>query len=263
MTVSTIEHVARKAEILRELHKGPGLLVLANAWDAASARAVQAAGFAAVATTSGGVALALGFADGERAPVDEMAGAAARVAAAVELPVTVDFEAGYRLTPAEVAHRLIGIGAAGMNIEDTDHHSGEPRLVEADMQAERLSAMKAAARAEGVDLVLNARVDVFIRGRAEPGDQLAEALRRARLYKQAGADCIYPITLADEHTIGELVRAAGTINVNVRRGGPLSLERASALGVRRVSYATSVFREVVAATEQIVREIHDEASGLS
>src|SRR3954454_20528775 len=107
---STPETVAAKAQTLRELHAGPGLLVLPTAWDAASARAVAAAGFPAVATTSSGVALSLGYLDGEKAPMDEMYSAAARVIAAVEVPVTVDFEAGYKLSVEEIARRLIAIG---------------------------------------------------------------------------------------------------------------------------------------------------------
>jgi 2-methylisocitrate lyase-like PEP mutase family enzyme len=263
MTQPAIEETARQAEALRGLHRGPTMLVLANAWDAASARAVEAAGFPAVATTSGGVAQALGYADGEQAPVEEMLAAARRIIASVAVPVTVDFEAGYRLGPSEVARRLIAIGAAGMNLEDTDHHSGQPGLVAPEAQAERLAAVKAAARSEGVDLVLNARVDVFIRRQGTAEEQLEDGLHRARLYLEAGADCIYPIILADEVAIAEFVQVAGIVNVTMRRGSPLSLAGVASLGVRRVSYATSVFREAAAAVEQIVGEIHSEAAALS
>src|SRR3954462_14722753 len=131
--------VAAKAETLRALHAGTATLVLPNAWDAASARAVQSAGFPAVATTSSGVALSLGYLDGEKAPMDEMYGAAARVIAAVDVPVTVDFEAGYKLSVAEIAQRLIAIAAAGLNYEDTDHYS-DVKLVPAEQQAERIAA---------------------------------------------------------------------------------------------------------------------------
>jgi 2-methylisocitrate lyase-like PEP mutase family enzyme len=259
-----IDATVQQAERLRALHDGPSMLVLTNAWDAASARTVEAAGFPAIATTSGGVALALGYADGEHAPVEEMLAAARRMVAAVSVPVTVDFEAGYQLTPVEVARRLIAIGAAGMNLEDTDHHSGgQPRLADPDANAERLAAVKAAAKSEGVDLVLNARVDAFVRREGTPDEQFEAGLRRARLYREAGADCIYPIILADEAMIAEFVQAVGVVNITMRRGGPLSLAGLAELGVRRVSYATSIFREVSAATQQIVTEIHDEAAGLS
>jgi 2-methylisocitrate lyase-like PEP mutase family enzyme len=255
------ETVAAKAEALRVLHAGPQMLVLPNAWDAASARLVEAAGFPAIATTSGGVAATLGYQDHENAPVAEMLAAAGRIIAAVAVPVTVDFEAGYQLEAREIAQRLIAIGAAGLNLEDSDHH-GEAKLVAAERHAERLSALKAAARALGVDLVLNARVDVFIHRLGPPDEQLAEGLQRARLYRQAGADCIYPIILSDDAMIAAFVEAVGVVNVNLRRGGPLSLQRAAELGVRRVSYATSLFRETLTAVERIMGEVKAEALAL-
>ncbi len=249
-----MESPAVKAAAFRRLHEGPRLLVLPNAWDAASARAFAAAGFAALATTSGGVAAALGYRDHEDAPADEMFAAAARIARAVAVPVTADLEAGYRLSPDDVARRAIAAGAAGVNLEDSDHHGGEV-LVDAEAQAERLAAFKAAARTAGVDLVLNARVDVFIRRVGTPAEQLAEGIRRGRLYRQAGADCLYPIGLADEAQIAAFVQAVGCpVNINVRRGG-LPLARAAALGVRRVSYATSLFRESLAMVEQLAGEL--------
>jgi 2-methylisocitrate lyase-like PEP mutase family enzyme len=255
---STVEQVASRADRLRALHAGPQMLVLPNAWDAATARAFEAAGFSAIATTSGGVAEALGYQDHEGAPVEEMLAAAERITRAVSVPVSVDFEAGYRLAPQEIVARLIAAGAAGFNLEDSDHHGGAP-LVAAEQQAERLAALKAAARAAGVDLFLNARVDVFIRRLGTPEAQLAEGLRRARLYREAGADCVYPISLSDEGMLAELIAAAGIVNVNLRRGGPLSLARAAAVGVRRVTYATSIFRETLAAVERIASEVLAEA----
>ena len=237
------------------------MLVLPNAWDAASARAFEAAGFPAVATTSGGVAGALGYADHEAAPVEEMLAAAARIVAAVTVPVTVDFEAGYGLDPREIADRLIAVGAAGLNLEDSDHRAGS--LADAEQQAERLAALRAVFAEAGVNLVLNARVDVFVRRAGTPEEQLAEGLRRARLYREAGADCIYPITLSDEAMISKFVDAVGVINTNVRRGGPLSLARAASLGVRRVSYATSIFREAMSAVEKIAVDVQAERKELA
>jgi 2-methylisocitrate lyase-like PEP mutase family enzyme len=249
-----VESLVEKAAMLRTLHAGPGMLVMANAWDAASARAFEAAGFPAVATTSGGVAATLGYQDHEDAPADEMFAAAARIARAIAVPLTADLEAGYRLPPALIAQRAIAVGAAGVNLEDSDHHAGGV-LVEAEQQAETLTAFKAAARAAGVDLVLNARVDVFIRRVGTPAEQLAEGIRRGKLYREAGADCLYPIGLADEALIAAFVQGVGCpVNINARRGGaPLS--RLAALGVRRVTYATTLFRESLAMVEQMANEL--------
>lgn len=254
-TMIDIDQLAAKAEAFRALHAGPDMLVMPNAWDAASAQRIEAASFPAIATTSGGQAAALGYADHEHAPVDEMLAAAARISRAVSVPVTVDFEAGYQLPPAEIARRLIDAGVVGMNLEDSDHH-GSPGLTPPEVQAERLAAVKAAARALGVDLVLNARVDVFIRSEGTPESQLEEALRRARIYREAGADCIYPIILSDTGMIRALVEAVEVVNVTVRRGGPLSLATAAECGARRATYATSVFRETMAALDAIAADIH-------
>lgn len=255
---SAIETTRARAATLRALHAGTGLLVIPNAWDAASARSFEAAGFPAIATTSGGVAAALGYADHEGAPADEMLAADARIVRAVDIPVTVDFEAGYGLPPAEVIDRLVAMGAAGLNFEDSDHH-GAAALIDASVQAERIAALKDASRRAGAELVLNARVDVFINRVGTLEEQLAEGLRRGRLYHDAGADCVYPILLSDESMIRAFVDAVGVINVNVRRGGAISLQRAAELGVRRVTYATSIFREVIATVETIARDIRAQA----
>jgi 2-methylisocitrate lyase-like PEP mutase family enzyme len=252
--MADIEQLAAKTQTFRDLHVGPGMLVMANAWDAASAKRIEAAGFPAIATTSGGVAVAIGYADHEAAPVEEMLAAAARIIRAVPLPVTVDFEAGYRLPPSEIARRLIDIGAVGLNLEDTDHH-GVPGLMPAEVQAERMAAVKAEAQALGVDLFLNARVDVFIRREGDMETQVTEGLRRARLYREAGADCIYPISLSDPAAVRALVDAVQVINVTVRRGGPISLITAAQAGARRVTYATSIFRETMAALDEIAADI--------
>jgi 2-methylisocitrate lyase-like PEP mutase family enzyme len=237
------------------------MLVLPNAWDAASARVFEAAGFPAIATTSAGVANALGFGDHEQAPPDEMLAAAARITRAVAVPVTVDFEAGYGMTPREIVERLIDAGAAGFNYEDSDHH-GEGPLVGAERQAERIAALKEASRSAGVDLVLNARVDVFIQRQGSLDEQVAEGLRRARLYRQAGAECVYPILLSDEQAIAAFA-GEGPININLRPGGQLTLQRAAELGVRRVSYAVSLFRGAMTALEGITNTIRDEFDALT
>jgi 2-methylisocitrate lyase-like PEP mutase family enzyme len=226
------------AERLRALHAGPDPLVLPNAWDAASARAVVEAGFAAVATSSVAVALALGWEDGEQTPPDEMFAAIGRIARAVDVPVTADIESGYGLSPQDLVRRLLDAGAVGCNLEDTDHASHTLR--DANLQLERLHACKAAARAAGVDVVLNARTDVFLRGTPQP---LEEAIRRGRLYLEAGADCVFPIGVADEPTIAALVDGIPSpINVIAGLRGAPGWQRLHQLGVRRISYAGRLFR---------------------
>lgn len=254
---ASIETTATRAAVFRQMHQGPGILVMPNAWDAASARTFEAAGFPAIATTSGGVALSLGYQDHEGAPADEMLAAAGRIARAVAIPVTVDLEAGYGLAPAELIRRAVAIGAVGCNLEDSDHHS-DAVLVGADAHAERIAAARAAARALGVDLVLNSRIDVFIHHVGTPEEQLAEGIRRGQLYREAGADCLYPIGLQDEAILAAFVKAVGMpVNINTRRNGNIPLTRLAAMGVRRVTYATSLFRDLQGVLDGFATEIRD------
>jgi len=216
-----------EAAALRALHVPGKPLILPNAWDAASARAVQEAGFPAVATGSAAVARVLGYDDGEATPVAEMLAAVARVVRAVDVPVTADLERGYGLPPAELVERLAATGAAGCNLEDSDPATG--KLVDIGRQAEFLAEVRAAA---GQALVVNARVDTYI---AADGGR-ADAVTRARRYLEAGADCVYPIGLADETEIKALVaEIAGPVNILFRPGAP-ALARLAELGVARVSY---------------------------
>src|SRR3954469_20513506 len=136
-----------RCDLLRSLHRPGDPLLLPNAWDVATARAVVAAGFPVVATTSGGVAGTLGYEDHEGAPADEMLAAAARIARGVEVPVTVDAEAGYGMEPAELVAALRTVGAAGCNLEDTNHAAGS--LCDTNKQAEWLNAVRQAASEEG------------------------------------------------------------------------------------------------------------------
>jgi 2-methylisocitrate lyase-like PEP mutase family enzyme len=224
-----------RSELLRSLHVPGEPLVLPNAWDVASARAVAAAGFPVVATTSAGVAAVLGYEDHEGAPGAEMFGAAARIVRAVDVPVTFDAEAGYGLEPTELAGELERIGAAGCNLEDTDHATGELR--EPSAHAEWLRAVRRASS----DLVINARIDVFLRGAGE----LTEALGRAELYLEAGADCVYPIGLADRDDIAEFVSGAGgPVNILASPKAP-SIADLAELGVARVSYGGLLYRQTM------------------
>ena len=208
--------------------------MLPNAWDAASARAVVAAGFPVVATTSAGVAEALGYKDHDGAPAEEMLAAAARVVRAVDVPVTIDLEAGYGLEPAELVAVLKEAGAAGCNLEDTDHSTETLRDVE------EHAAWLLRLRDADPTLVINARIDVFLTG---DGD-VQDALRRARAYLGAGADCVYPIALAERAVLARFVaEAGGAVNVLANAGSVVEL---AALGVARVSHGGLLYRETMA-----------------
>src|SRR5215831_8724028 len=214
---------AQQAELFRSKHHGPRLLLLPNAWDAMSARLFVAAGFDAIATTSGGVAWALGYADGEQAPWPEVVAATARIVRVAKAPVTADIEAGYGDTPDAVMNsvaEIIRAGAVGINLEDGVSGSSTPirNVVDA---ADRIRAAREAARVAAVPLVINARTDLYLRNIGDEAARFDEAVARGKAYLAAGADCFYPITLRDPPTIERLVTAlAAPININVRAGLP-------------------------------------------
>jgi len=241
MTASQATELQGHCDQLRSLHRPGDPLLLPNAWDVGTARAVVAAGFPVVATTSGGVAATLGYEDHEGAPGDEMLAAAARIARGVDVPVTVDAEAGYGMEPADLVAALRSFGAAGCNLEDSDYAAG--RLRDPDRHAEWLGAVREAASEDGYELVINARIDVFLHpflaGAAGPGTQEAlvpEAVRRANAYLDAGVDCVFPITLWEKDALGGFIsEVRGPVNV-VRLPQAPPLADLAALGVARVSW---------------------------
>jgi len=248
---------AQQAELFRSKHHGPRLLLLPNAWDAMSARVFMAAGFDAIATTSGGVAWSLGYADGEQAPWHEVVAATARIVRVAGVPVTADIEAGYGETPDAVMRsvsEIIKAGAAGVNLEDGALRGPAPIRSLADA-ADRVRAAREAAKAAGVPIVINARTDLYLRNIGEEASRFDETIERGRAYLAAGADCVYPITLRDPATIGRLVKAlAAPINVNVRAGSP-SVAELEALGVARASTASQVALMAVSVTRQIADDL--------
>ncbi len=228
------------AQAFRRMHDRKRVLLLPNCWDAGSARLFVQRGFAAVATTSAGVAWSLGYADGECAPLAEVLAAIARITRVAEVPVTADIETGYGDTPADVTasvKAVIAAGAVGINIEDG--MPGHGPLRDAADAASRVRAARVAADASGVPIVINARVDHWMQhGDADPAARLADAVDRAKAYLAAGADCIYPIGLGDPATLRALVGAIeAPINVAAGPGMP-DLHELEAIGVARVSTAT-------------------------
>jgi 2-methylisocitrate lyase-like PEP mutase family enzyme len=248
--------LAAAAAHLRQLHHADDVLVLANVWDAATASLAVQCGFPVVATSSGGVAQAHGYDDHEHMPAEVAFAALATIARSVAVPVTADVEAGYGLSPRDLVDALLAAGAVGCNLEDTDHH-GAGALADADAHAQRLADVKAAGRAAGIDLVVNARVDAYLLQVGSPDEQRAELVRRGRLYLDAGADCVYPIGIADEDLVAAVVDGvAGPVNILARPGVP-SLERLRALGVARVSVGTGFFRLALGEFRRAAQALHD------
>lgn len=249
MTPQTTQ-LEQRCDLLRTLHRPGTPLLLPNVWDVATARAVVAAGFPVVATTSGGVAATLGYQDHEGAPVEEMFAVAARIVRGVEVPVTVDAEAGYGMEPAGLVAALRTMGAAGCNLEDTDHGAGSLR--DPGLHADWLAGVRQAASEVGYQLVINARVDVFVGpffAGAAPETQaelVPEAIERANAYLEAGADCVFPIALWESGALRRFTsEVQGPVNV-IRLPQTPSLAELAALGVARVSWASLLHRAEMA-----------------
>ena len=246
--MSTLEDKARE---LQRLHADPGLLVLVNVWDVISARVVaDAPGTTALATASHSVAASYGYPDGEQIPRDLMVEAVGRIAAAVDLPVTADLEAGYG-DPGGTIARAIDVGVVGANLED-----GMKPLPDA---VRAVADAVAAGERAGIPFVLNARTDAFLRaGDRPPADVLADAIGRGRAFLDAGASTFFAPGLLDEPTVTALVDALGPGKVNlIGIPGSLALETMQRLGVARVSFGPWSQNVALTALADLVAAVHD------
>jgi 2-methylisocitrate lyase-like PEP mutase family enzyme len=254
---------AAKAERLRQLHRGPNILILVNAWDAASARVIEAAGFPAIASSSAGVAYTFGYPDGQVISREEMLTAISRITGTVEVPVTADMEAGYGNMPRDMqdfADALIIAGAVGLNLEDSGEPSG---LTEIPVQVEKIRALRAAATEAGVPLVINARTDALWDQNRKPDERFAEAVRRGRAYFEAGADSIFVVGAGDRDTITAIVHEIpAPVNILAGPGVPPAREL-EALGVRRVSVGSGPMRATMTLTRRIAEELRDHGTYLN
>ena len=246
-----------KAEAFRKLHDGSRILILPNAWDVASARLLDAAGFSAIATTSAGVNWSLGYPDGEAIGLQTMLEAVRRITERIAVPVTADMVSGFGPTPDDVAETVRGViaaGAVGLNLEDG---TGDPHnpLVDVSLHVEKLRAAREAARTAGVPVVINARTDVFLAAVGAADTRLDHALRRANAYREAGADCLFVPGVQDSATISRLTRSiAGPLNILARPGIP-SIPELAALGVARVSVGSGPVLAALGRLRRIAQEL--------
>jgi len=254
LDAATRETLAAKADLFQRLHHGPAILVLPNAWDAATARIFQTAGFPAIASTSAGIAWAAGYPDDERISRGDMLEAVCRIVAAVDVPVTADMEAGYGETAeaaAATAEGVLAAGAIGLNLED----ASADRLLEIAAHSARVRAVRRVAEDAGVPLVINARTDVYLLAVGAPETRFAEAVRRANAYREAGADCLFIPGVRDAETIGRLVESIhGPINVLAGAGTPPAGEL-QRLGVARISTGSGPMRAGLTLVRRIAEEL--------
>ncbi|MCQ9165081.1 isocitrate lyase/phosphoenolpyruvate mutase family protein [Arthrobacter sp. STN4] len=245
---------ASKATELLRLHNAPEILRLANVWDVISTKVIsELPGTKALATASHSIAASYGYEDGEHIPVATMIEAVGRIAAATELPVTADLEAGYG-NPGETIRKAIGVGIVGANIEDQMRP-----LAQAVAQMKQAAA---AGAAEGIDFVLNARTDAFLRGAdRDPREVLEAAIERGRAYLEVGATCVFVPGKLDEPTVKALVAGIGRGKVSVINvPGSLTPSRLQELGVARISYGPWIQRVALTAIADAATELMNNGS---
>jgi 2-methylisocitrate lyase-like PEP mutase family enzyme len=245
-----------KAEDFRALHHGKRILILPNGWDVPSARVFEDAGFPAIATSSAGLLVSLGYPDGEVIGRDEFVSAVGRIARALGVPLSADVVAGFGNTTKDVlvtVKAILKIGAVGINIEDFTHAT--KKLFPIERQVENVKAIRKLGETVGIPLVINARTDALRFAEGDEGARFKEAVRRATAYRDAGADCVYPMGLVDAASIANFVKALDfPINVMVRKGLP-SISELQKLGVARVSFGPSPSYAAMGLLKRIAREV--------
>ena len=253
------------ATAFRRLHRGPEILVLANCWDVASARVLEAAGAPAVATSSAGIAFSLGYPDGQRISREEMLAIVARIAKTVKVPVTADVESGYGSRPEEAAHTaqtLIEAGAIGMNLEDSQDES-DTELADLSLAVEKIQAVREAGGKAGVPLVINARTDVYLNAVGAAESRYDHALRRALAFHDAGADCIFLPGIKEPGLIARFVNELKfPINILAGPGSP-SISELQRLGVARVSLGSKPMLAGLGTLRRLAQELQQSGTYMS
>jgi 2-methylisocitrate lyase-like PEP mutase family enzyme len=253
---NVLENTNVKSRRLRELVRAPEILVMPGAYDVLSALLFQQLGFQAIQGTSGGIAAALGYPDGEAISRELFVQVSASFAAAVSLPVNADGEKGYGDAAGikETVRALVGAGVAGMNLEDSIAKGGSG-LVELGQQLEKITAVMDAKRELGSEFFLNARVDSFHVMTSDPKKALDEAIRRGNAYAEAGGDCIFYLNLHAAEAIGTVAKEVkAPVSILAGPQSP-SVSQLQDLGVARVSYGSGFMKAAITGTKKLAQEI--------
>ena len=249
----------QKAKKFLVLHHEPKLLVLPNIWDPLGARLLEGLGYPAVATASAAVAYSLGYDDGQKIKFDAMLDVIERIASSVAVPMTADIERGYAEHPQEIAENIRQVmhaGAVGINFEDSSFEGGPLQPI--DFQCERIQAIRNMADKEGIPLVINARIDVFMRSAdISPSEKIAETISRGKAYLDAGADCLYPIGPGDVETL-KRIREETEAPINVYASKlAASMKELAAIGISRLSLGPGLIRASLTTMRNVARELLD------
>jgi 2-methylisocitrate lyase-like PEP mutase family enzyme len=259
MIVSSIQK--EKAELFLKFHQDKEILVLLNSWDVGSSKLIEASGYKAVATTSMGIAASLGYPDSQVIQLSEMIGAITGIVNGVQVPVTVDIEAGYGNNSSEIVdsvEKIIATGVVGINIEDSIDLN--PVLIDEMEFCERIHAIRALSDSLGFHLVINARTDSFYTSSGSPREKLAESIKRGNKYREAGADCIFVQPVWEKETISTLVKEINApinilANPGIGGGLPPSVRELQDLGVARLSLGSSLMKAALALIKKVADEL--------
>lgn len=249
-----------------KFHYDPEILVLLNSWDTGSSKLIEACGYKAIATTSMGIAASLGYPDCEVIQLSEVLQIVTGIVNAVEVPVSVDFEAGYGNNVDEILEsvtKLIATGVVGLNIEDSIELS--PVLIDEMEFCERISAIRALSDSLGFHLVINARTDSFYTSSGSTHEKLVESIRRGNKYREAGADCIFVQPVWEKETIRTLVKEINApINIlsnpSIGAGLPPSVQELQDLGVARLSLGSSLMKATLALFKKVADELSEKGT---
>ena len=262
--VSSIQK--EKAELFLKYHHDKEILVLLNSWDIGSSKLIQACGYKAVATTSMGIAASLGYPDCQIITLSELIEVVSGIVKGVQVPVTVDFEAGFGNNLDEIidsVKKIIATGIVGINIEDSIDLS--PVLIDETEFCERISAIRALSDSLGFHLVINARTDSFYTSSGSPREKLSESIKRGNKYREAGADCIFVQPVWEKETIRTLVKEINApinilANPTIGAGVTPSISVLQDLGVARLSLGSSLMKAVLALTKKVADELSEKGT---
>jgi 2-methylisocitrate lyase-like PEP mutase family enzyme len=236
--------------VFRSLHQGPALLLLPNAWDAITARLIESLGAKAIATTSAGLAWSRGYPDGNALPDDQLIAATCDIVRVIRVPLTVDIEAGYSDDPHAVARlvaRVLAAGAVGINIEDG---VGSP-----DLMCKKIAAIRENVAHLGVDLFINARTDVYLRGIASGATAVEEIIHRASRYRAAGCDGLFVPGLANTDVMEAIAAAVKPMPLNIIAVPNLPpMDMLQKHGVRRLSAGSAIAQAALGCTRQVAAD---------
>ena len=262
--VSSIQK--EKAELFLKFHQDKEILVLLNSWDIGSSKLIEASGYKAIATTSMGIAASLGYPDSQVIQLSEMIETITGIVNAVQVPVTVDIEAGYGNNLNEIidsVKKIIPTGIVGINIEDSIDLN--PILIDEMEFCERISAIRALSDSLGFHLVINARTDSFYTSLGSPREKLSESIKRGNKYREAGADCIFVQPVWEKETISTLVKEINApinilANPKIGVGLPPSVSELQDLGVARLSLGSSLMKATLALIKKVADELSEKGT---